>query len=89
MCCCCSYCWCYLVHSRESFGAFDCSDQAIPELLVAFVGRQVQSVEAGVSAWKAVSVAPFLYGERLRTITSVEFFETIHWYPRCSGDELK
>lgn len=69
-----------LVNAGEALRIINGLYQPITELLVAFVRRQVQTVETCVSTWVTVGCSPLLNGKRLRTVASVKFLETIHWH---------
>ena len=69
-----------LVNAGEALRIINGLYQPITELLVAFVRRQVQTVETCMSTWVTVGCSPLLNGERLRTVASVKFLETIHWH---------
>ena len=63
-------------------------DESLPQLLVALIGRQVESVEAGVGPGIAVGVSPLLDGEQLGTVTAVELLESVHRHARRPRHEL-
>lgn len=42
-----------------------------------------------VSTRKIIWCAPFLDSKRLRSVTSIEFFESIHRDAGCTSDKLK
>ena len=77
------------VDSREAFRSLNGPDEALSELLVALVGRQVEPVEAGVGPGVAVGVAPLLDGEQLGTVAAVQLLEAVHRHAGCPRHELK
>lgn len=78
-----------LIYPRKALGAFNGPHQPVSQLLVAFVGWQVQPIEAGVCSRKVVGVAPLFNGEKLRPVAAIQLFETIHGHTRGSCDKLQ
>lgn len=72
----------------EALCLLDGKVQLLDKLLIALVRRQVETVEAGVTAWQPRVLADLLDAESLRPIAPHEFGEAANRKSTCSGDEL-
>ena len=77
-----------LIDTSETFRVIYGLNEAITQLLITFVRWQIQAVEACMGPGVAIGIAPFFNSERLRSIASIQLFESIHGYPRRACHKL-